>query len=186
MKILDLNVKDLIPYENNPRINNNAVDKVAESIKQFGFKVPIIIDKNNVIVAGHTRHKAAKKLKLKTVPCVIADDLTDKQIKALRLADNKVAEFAEWDFSLLEQELAELDDWDMGDFGFEEAERDFDHIADLLESGFGTDEYAATADTFGMTFNFPIEKRTEIESWVKAKTKDYVVDMIIAEVENGN
>lgn len=130
MKVVEMNINDLIPYENNPRINDNAVDKVVESIKQFGFKVPIIIDKDNVIVAGHTRHKAAKTLKLKTVPCVVADDLTDEQVKALRLADNKVSEFAEWDFTLLEQELAELDDWDMSDFGFDD---------ETITDTFGTD-----------------------------------------------
>ena len=92
-------------YKNNPRNNDDAVGPVAESIKQFGFKVPIIIDKNNVIVAGHTRLKAAIKLKLAEVPCIVADDLTEEQIKAFRLADNKVSEFATWDFELLDIEL---------------------------------------------------------------------------------
>lgn len=105
MQIIEKNIKDLIPYEKNPRRNDEAVKYVAASIKQFGFKVPIVIDTNNVIVAGHTRYKASKKLKLETVPCIIADDLTDQQIKAYRLADNKVAEHAEWDFDLLNGEL---------------------------------------------------------------------------------
>lgn len=95
MNVKEINIKDIRPYEKNPRKNNSAVAYVAESIKQFGFKVPIIIDKNNVIVAGHTRYKAAKKLGINTVPAIIADDLTDEQIKAFRLADNKVAEQAE-------------------------------------------------------------------------------------------
>ena len=87
--------RDMIkPYGKNPRKNDEAVKYVAESIKQFGFKVPIIIDCDGVIVAGHTRYKAAKKLKMETVPCIVADDLTDEQIKAFRLADNKVAEKA--------------------------------------------------------------------------------------------
>ncbi len=119
MNIVIMNVGDIKPYEKNPRKNDAAVKYVQESIKQFGFKVPIIIDKDNVIVAGHTRHKAAKKLGLKTVPCIIADDLTDEQIKAFRLADNKVAEKAEWDFDLLSSELDDLFDFDMGVFGFE-------------------------------------------------------------------
>lgn len=101
-----------------PRKNEEAVKYVMESIKEFGFKVPIVIDKNNVIVAGHTRHKAAKNLKLKEVPCIIAEDLTEEQIKAFRLADNKVSEFAEWDFDLLYSELGELIDFDMNIFGF--------------------------------------------------------------------
>lgn len=106
IKILD--VENIKNYENNPRHNDNAVDAVAESIKQFGFKVPIIIDKDNIIVAGHTRLKAAKKLGLKTVPCIVADDLTPEQVKAFRLADNKTNELAEWDFAKLELELSEL------------------------------------------------------------------------------
>lgn len=119
MNIQLFSLSELKPYEKNPRNNEKAIDKVAESIKQFGFKVPIVIDKDNVIVTGHTRFYASKQLKLEKVPCIIADDLTDKQIKAYRLADNKVAEFSEWDFDLLEEELNALDDWDLSEFGFE-------------------------------------------------------------------
>lgn len=124
MDIINIALKDLKPYENNPRKNDDAVKYVAESIKEFGFKVPIVIDKNNVIVAGHTRYKAAKKLKMSEVPCIIADDLTDEQIKAFRLADNKVAEKAEWDFDLLNAELDDIIDLDMELFGFEDASQD--------------------------------------------------------------
>lgn len=95
MNIVNKKLSEIKPYDKNPRRNDEAVKYVAESIKSFGFKVPIIIDSNGVIVAGHTRYKAAKKLKLKDVPCIIADDLTDDQVKAFRLADNKVAEKAE-------------------------------------------------------------------------------------------
>lgn len=119
MNIIEMKIGDIIPYEKNPRKNDEAVKYVAESIKQFGFKVPIVIDKNNVIVAGHTRYKASKKLGLKEVPCIVADDLTEEQIKAYRLADNKVAELAEWDFDLLGEELDGILDIDMCDFGFD-------------------------------------------------------------------
>lgn len=108
MNIKDMHVKDLKPYENNPRFNEDAVDKVAESIKQFGFKVPIIIDENRVIVTGHTRLLAAMQLKMEQVPVIIADDLSEQQIKAFRIADNRVAEFSEWDFEKLDIELEEL------------------------------------------------------------------------------
>lgn len=118
MNIIELNVDELIPYENNPRKNDEAVDKVALSISAFGFKVPIVIDANNVIVSGHTRLRAAKKLGMKTVPCIMADDLTEEQIKAFRLADNKVAEFSEWDEEKLMQELDSLGDIDMSLYGF--------------------------------------------------------------------
>lgn len=119
MKIIEKKPGDLIPYEKNPRKNDQAVDKVAASIEEFGFKVPIVIDKDGVVVAGHTRLKAALKLGLEKVPCIVADDLTEDQIKAFRLADNKTAELAEWDYSLLTQELEEITDIDMADFGFD-------------------------------------------------------------------
>jgi ParB-like chromosome segregation protein Spo0J len=118
-KIVEKKIEEIVPYENNPRNNDKAVKFVANSIKQFGFKVPIIIDKNGVIVAGHTRLKAAKKLGMKMVPCIVADDLTPEQVKAFRLADNKTAELADWNDELLESELADIDDIDMGQFGFE-------------------------------------------------------------------
>lgn len=117
MEVVNLNIDELKPYKNNPRFNDQAVEAVMKSIKEFGFKVPIVVDKNNIIVAGHTRYKASKRLGLKEVPCVIADDLTDEQIKAFRLADNKVSELAEWDNDLLNLELSELN-LDMEQFGF--------------------------------------------------------------------
>lgn len=119
MQIIQKIIEDLVPYENNPRNNDEAVRYVAESIKEFGFKVPIVIDKNNVIVAGHTRYKASRLLGIKEVPCIIADDLTDDQIRAYRLADNKVSEFATWDFEKMQLEIDELESFDMTLFGFE-------------------------------------------------------------------
>lgn len=118
MNIIEKPINEVIPYEKNPRINDNAVPAVMKSIEEFGFKVPIVIDKNGTIVTGHTRLKAAKKLGMKTVPCIVADDLTPEQIKAFRLADNKVAEAAEWDMELLNEELDGIIDIDMSDFNF--------------------------------------------------------------------
>lgn len=122
LKIIYKKTEDLIPYINNPRNNDGAVDKVASSIKNFGFKVPIVVDGDNEIIAGHTRLKAAKKLGMDEVPCIVADDLSDGQIKAFRLADNKVSEFADWDMEMLEKELLDIKDIDMDfkmeDFGF--------------------------------------------------------------------
>lgn len=119
MDVCMMKINDIKPYEKNPRKNDEAVKYVAKSIDEFGFKVPIVIDKDNIIVAGHTRYKAAKKLKLKEVPCIVADDLTEEQVKAFRLADNKVAEQAEWDFALLDEELDGIFDIDMESFGFD-------------------------------------------------------------------
>ncbi len=129
MQIIYKHIDELIPYENNPRHNDQAVDAVAASIKEFGFRNPIIIDKNNVIVAGHTRQKAAKQLGLTEVPCVMADDLTDEQIRAFRIADNKTTEIAEWNFDLLRDELAALEDMFTG---FDSQEID-DLLAEALE-----------------------------------------------------
>lgn len=122
MQIIQKQLNELVPYKNNPRINDAAVPAVAESIKAFGFKVPIVIDKNNVIVCGHTRYKAAQSLNMKSVPCIVADDLSDEQIKAFRLADNKVSEKAEWDLDLLTFELETITDIDMTLFEFEPIE----------------------------------------------------------------
>lgn len=119
MKIIDKKLAELTPYANNPRLNDGAVDAVAASIKAFGFKVPIIIDKDGVIVAGHTRLKAAQKLGLKTVPCIVADDLTPEQVKAFRLADNKVGELAEWDLDTLKVELGNIGEIDLSGMGFD-------------------------------------------------------------------
>lgn len=116
------NIDELKPYENNPRNNANAIKSVAESIKEFGFKVPIVIDKDNVIVAGHTRYQASIELGLKSVPCIVADDLTEEQIKAFRLVDNKTGELSGWDFVKLEEELASVEGIDMAIFGFDVAE----------------------------------------------------------------
>ena len=119
MNIIELNLKDLKPYEKNPRKNDEAVKYVKESIKQFGFKVPIVVDKNNVIIAGHTRYKASKELGLTKVPCIVADDLTEEQVKAFRIADNKVSEKATWDFDLLNEEMSDILDIDMELLGIE-------------------------------------------------------------------
>ena len=118
MEIVYKKIGEIKPYKRNPRNNDNAVDAVAKSISEFGFKVPIVIDKDGEIVAGHTRYKASKKLGLKEVPCIVADDLNEDQIKAFRLADNKTNELATWDDELLALELADIK-LDMADFGFE-------------------------------------------------------------------
>lgn len=142
MEIIMKRVEELTPYERNPRRNDEAVKFVKASIEQFGFKVPIVIDADGVIVAGHTRVKAAKELGMKEVPCIVADDLTEEQIKAFRLADNKTAEAAEWDIELLNTELLDLEaNFDMADFGFEitppfegnDDDFDADAVADAIE-----------------------------------------------------
>ena len=139
--IVMLPVSEVRPYEKNPRKNAEAVKYVRASIEKFGFKQPIVIDSNRVIISGHTRLEAAKSLGMDEVPCIVADDLTEAQAKALRLADNKVAEFSEWEMNLLGGELgelAEISDIDMGDFGFDLTDLDnigMDDEGDNAEKG---------------------------------------------------
>ena len=121
MNIVEIKIRELVEYENNPRvIDDAAIEAVAESIKAFGWKQPIVVDKNNTIVCGHTRYKAAKLLGLGTVPVVVADDLTEDQVKAYRLVDNKTSEYATWDPDLLMQEFSAVD-FDMSHWTFDVA-----------------------------------------------------------------
>lgn len=148
MKVITVPIDKVVPYDKNPRNNDDAVKPTAESIKQFGWQQPIVVDKNNVIVAGHTRYKAAKKLKLKEVPIVYAQHkdgtwLTEEEVNAYRLADNKTGELAEWDDDLLAGELGDITDIDMSDFGFDELSDDSDdaNVNDLDLSDDITDKY---------------------------------------------
>ena len=165
-------IENILPYAQNPRINDDAVPAVMESIKEFGFKIPIVLTADNVIVAGHTRIKAAKQLGMKEVPCVIADDLSEEQIKAFRLADNKSTEIATWDEEMLQQELSEILDIDMSMFGFEEGETDF---ADEIED-----------NTYTMKTNIPQyeitgECPTIAEMLNKEKSKELIAEIEKAE-----
>lgn len=126
-EIVYIKTDDLIPYENNARINDKAVDIVVNSIKEFNFQNPIIVDKNNVIVCGHTRLLASQKLGLKEVPCIVADDLTEEQIKAFRIADNSSAQVAEWDMDKLMAELETID-YDMSKYGLAEQMAEIEKI----------------------------------------------------------
>ena len=153
MRIFDIKTDNIIPYENNPRSNDAAVEYVANSIREFGFKVPIIIDKNNVIVTGHTRLKAAKLLNLDKVPCIRADDLSDEQIKAFRIADNSVAAVADWDIQKLNIELGEITGINMDDFAIGELDLSLDE-ADMDgeedDAGYYGDERERTNKAYNL------------------------------------
>lgn len=137
LNLVQKKIVDLIEYDNNPRHNDEAVNAVANSISEFGYKVPVIITKDNIIVAGHTRVKALRKLGIDEVYCVVADDLTDEQIKAFRLADNKTGELASWDLDKLSQELSFID-MDMTQFGFADLQEELER--DVLEDEFDENE----------------------------------------------
>ena len=166
MNIVMKSVDDLTPYERNPRKNEKAVKAVAKSIESFGFKIPIVIDASGVVICGHTRLKAAKRLGLDEVPCIVADDLTDEQIKAFRLADNKVAEQAEWDFDLLDEELSDILDFDMSEFGFE-----FDEYEETATPAETKNERTRTDEAY----NLP---------WIDLERTEGKYQMPIIEAEN--
>jgi ParB-like chromosome segregation protein Spo0J len=149
MEIVMRKTDELIPYVNNARKNDNAVDAVASSIKNYGFKQPIVIDGQGEVIAGHTRLKAAKKLGLKEVPVIVADDLTPAQVKAYRIADNRVGELAEWDMELLQLELDDIE----GFTGFE----------DLELPDEANDEIKDISEKIKTTFQIIIECKNEFE-----------------------
>lgn len=173
IKIMDEKIKitykkldEISPYKRNPRFNDDAVEAVAASIREFGFKVPIVIDGEGNIIAGHTRLKAAKELGMEKVPCIIADDLSEEQVKAFRLADNKVGELADWDFDLLESELADLGDFNMEEFGFEsnlvEDEEDYDDEDERPEVKF-TEELGEESNYIVLKFDTDVD-------WLRLET----------------
>jgi ParB-like chromosome segregation protein Spo0J len=171
MNIKQMAINEVIPYGKNPRKNDKAVEKVANSIREFGFQQPIVVDKDNVIICGHTRLKAAKKLKLKTIPVVVAEKLTPEQAKAYRIADNKTNEFAEWDNDLLTAELMELNDLDidMDVLGFD--------VEDLKELMYGSDYSTSNSeididgldDDMVLTLKFTEQDYLTVKNWLAAK-----------------
>lgn len=177
MNIEYFNLSEIKPYENNPRNNEEAVKYVANSIKKFGFKVPIIIDKNNVIVAGHTRFKAAQSLGLESVPVIRADDLTEEQVKAFRIADNKVSEYSTWDYEKLYLELDEID-LDMQDFGFTEYENNENILNELYNDDI-FEKRDFSKEVYNVTLSFPVEHKTAIQNWIKKHEYRALEDYII-------
>lgn len=168
MEIISKRLDELKPYADNPRKNDGAVDALAESIKEFGFLVPVVIDADGEIVAGHTRYKAARMLGLEEVPCIIADDLTEEQITAYRLVDNKTQELSGWDFAKLISELRELTkDFDMSLFGFgyldeqepdddeenEPREQKIDSGSELSLEDFEDESFSCECPSCGFRFN---------------------------------
>ena len=178
IQIVYKNIDELTPYKNNPKINDKAISYVANSIKQFGFKNPIIIDNKNVIIAGHTRLKACKELGIEEIPCIYADDLTEEEVKAFRLADNKTSEIAEWDYPKLDLEMESILNIDMLDFGFE----DFNTgsiIDDLLSDDMFQSISGKDKDYFSVSFVFKKEHEEDVNKLIKEKGKDYIVENII-------
>lgn len=162
MEVVELNIKEIIPYEKNPRKNNKSVEFVANSIKEFGFRVPIILDKDKVIICGHTRLKAAISLGMEKVPCIIAGDLTEEQVKALRLADNKVGENSEWDMKLLEGELKDIVNLDMALFNFKPVE---------IKEDFNMEGQVPFTEVLDEEYNYVVLVFRNDVDWIQAQTK---------------
>lgn len=186
IKVEMMKVTDIKPYEKNPRYNDNAVSAVAKSIQEFGFKTPIVVDKNNVIICGHTRWKASKLLGLEEVPVIKANDLSDAKAKAYRIADNKTAELSSWDYDKLQEELRTIDSSDMLDFGFTEDDLNIQpEVEDLVETEdwIEQDVFDTKSGRLIITYSTPLE-----EKWLKQKVKEkgilkdwYKVSQIIKE-----
>mgnify|MGYP001623984320 CR=1 FL=1 len=151
MNIINVNINDSIPYDKNPRFNDEAVEYVANSIKEFGFKVPVVLDKNNVIVTGHTRIKACEKLGINEIPCIYADDLTEEQVKAFRLADNKVGEIAQWYFDLLNLELDDIN-LDMSEFGFLDMDLESEQEKEVVEDDYEVEAPKEPKSKYGQVY----------------------------------
>lgn len=166
-----MDIDEIKPYENNPRINDKSVDDVAQSIKEFGWQQPIVVDKDNVIIVGHTRWKAAKKLGMKKVPVVVASNLTPEQVKAYRLADNKVSEESIWDNKKLLDELDELNKIDEDVFtGFSESDIFDDVLNESLNDVLKDNEE-------GVTYNFSCKTQNkELYEKLKEVVKKYDVE----------
>ena len=129
MEIISIKINDLKPYDNNPRNNESAIEEVVHSISNYGFRIPLVVDKDNVIICGHTRYEASKRIGLKELPCIVADDLNEEQIKAFRLVDNKTHEYSTWDIEKLFAELDLIGDYFTG-MNFKQ---NFDIGSELLE-----------------------------------------------------
>lgn len=175
MNVVEMKLDAIKPYENNPRDNEEAIEKVAASIAEFGFNQPIVVDEDHVIVVGHTRYEAAKVLGLDTVPVYVLKGKTEEQYKAYRLADNKTNEFANWEWDKLQEELDGIQGLDMGAFGFEEL---FNSDDLENEANYWNDR---VMEEFTVSFIFPVAKKKAIEHYLKVNGKDHLCELIYNE-----
>ncbi len=182
MNVVEKKLADLRPYENNPRVNDDAVPVVEASIREFGFKVPIVVDAEGVIVAGHTRYEAAKRIGMETVPCIVADDLTPEQVRAFRLVDNKASELSVWDFGLLFSELDAIGDgFDMAEFGFDGiGDGDLEQAMDensVTESS-GADD--GEKENYLLHLKIPTKYKKRIEAFRKKNGDTAIEDAVLS------
>ena len=183
MQIVYKKIADLKRYEkNNKKHPEKQLEKIVASIKEYGFKNPVLVDKNNEIIAGHGRTLAAERIGMQEVPCIDCSDLNTKQVKALRLMDNKSADLAEWDFDNIREELEELklEEFDIDLTGFDMLDLiDTSFIDDLQENVF-VDETKEKSDKFAVTFNFYKEYEIYIKAYIKEHGKEDLTDKIVS------
>lgn len=183
MEIQYMPLEKLVEYVRNPRKNDDVVDKMVACIKEFGFRIPIVAKSDGTVVDGHLRLKAARQLGLKEVPVVIADDLSDAQIKAFRLIANRSANWADWDDELLRLEFKDLDDIDfdleLTGFDLDEINFNIPSVLEHLEAGAFSEKFETERKSFAVTFIFPREKETEFLKKLKEVGKDIVTQEIM-------
>lgn len=176
-ELKELKLSELKPYDNNPRINDGAVEAVKESIKQCGYIAPIIVDEDYVILAGHTRYKALLELGNKVAQVEVFTGLTEEQKRKYRLLDNKTNEFASWDFDKLEEEL---DGLDFGDFDFNFEQENL--LDSMLDEEFGH-QFETDPVNFVISLTFPIDWKDQVEDYMaKVGGRDGIVNVILEEV----
>lgn len=185
MKTEQWNIERLVPYARNPRKNDGAVDKVAASIKEFGFRSPIVVDTEGVIIAGHTRYKAAKKLGLAEVPVHVADGLSPAQVKAYRIADNKVGELAEWDMEMLALEIEDLriEDYPVELTGLDQSATGMFDVDECDAPELSDGDRAPFRQA---TFTLHDEQWEEVEAALAKAKKDGGAESAVNENSNGN
>lgn len=183
MIIIEKNINELKPYSNNPRINDDSVQYVVNSIKEFGFKVPLVIDNDNVIVTGHTRYLAAKELGFEFLPCVVANDLTKEQINLFRVVDNKASEYSNWDYQLLDKEIEELNNSgiDLEIYGFENDDNNLDFIDNVLSAGIAGDLISPDIDKIGISFN--VEDSIIVNEVLSKLGKTYILEKVLNKIK---
>ena len=173
MQIINIKIDEIKPYEKNPRKNKKAIEYVKNSIKEFGFKVPLVVTKDYVIVTGHTRYEASKLLGYTELPCIIADELSEEQITAFRIADNKVGEMATWDYDKLSLELDKIEEIDMELMNFiRTTEFDWDSIEDLTEDTYKEPDKKYMTCPYCQHRDFKIHFKTIKEDAVKEETSE--------------
>lgn len=177
MKIESWPIEKVKPYDNNPRNNDDAVDATANSIKEFGWQQPIVVDKDGVIIAGHTRLKAAKQLGLKEVPVKIAEGLTDNRVKAYRLADNKTSDLADWNYDQLADELGGVDELDMAEFGFDDKDYETEDLDDDQPGADGKDISDNLKEKFQVIVNCTDEDELQ-STFEKLQEEGYDCDIL--------